>query len=785
MRPDPSHDRSYRRPKQLQQARSALARATSAQLALGLFAAVFFLAACITIFHGHSSHSSAGTPGLAADSWSGAQQGSSLPLSSSSVYRGASASTLLSGASLGQSRSSLPPVNVCILSADFWGLKEAGGTATAYHLLANMADFLLSPTAYMLAALRQRGWTLPAARAVLPNILPTAEAPMPTQRLARPVWRVAFFGRLEERKGIKLFMEAVSKVDFAKHPRFEVYMVGSDSTVGMFTSRDYLEQASRAWPWPTHILTDLSRAAALQTIQQEGMLLVMASLIENMPFVVAEAAVLQVPFLVLDVGGISEMLDPTLHADTILQQPFAPNLAAKLLEVLDRGQLETAVLSAAITTGKEQWALWHAAFQADRPARTAQDLQRREKVAQPVSKPAKQLLVVRMPAGAPQPSLSLKQSLCQGAAGLGGRKFDYNHVLLMPPGFDFLHSTATPQQLEVLADIAFSPSQPNAPAALTFGAVLPTNVVGYASSPTWTLYDGKETNCSESVPVLLPTDTFCDAFLAESGDFKVYTSWTLSTMLRQAGLTMHTFPEAMFRVTAWTASGANCQLTAIPARNITHQVAANMYTDAEDLLRNLHMAPWPKPLASLRQDFLDYQGHRGWQFYFTDPRGRPAGMQWSNEDSQAVLDGRWGCEAYDYPSMHKFLLHPCASTGSPGCCGGTMHSNAAIRLRSNFKAEPALAIVAFEVYPVCGDGLDVSVVWTPRATGKAQTLYSWAFDPVKEGGQPYRQQFQYELAAYPGDALDVVADARGNHACDGVYIVDLQLWAADQSTSLQ
>ena len=29
-----------------------------------------------------------------------------------------------------------PLLNVCILTADFWGLKSAGGTATAYHLLA-------------------------------------------------------------------------------------------------------------------------------------------------------------------------------------------------------------------------------------------------------------------------------------------------------------------------------------------------------------------------------------------------------------------------------------------------------------------------------------------------------------------------------------------------------------------------------------------------------------------------------------------------------------------------
>ena len=30
------------------------------------------------------------------------------------------------------------PLGVCIMTADFWGLKSAGGTATAYHLLAQV-----------------------------------------------------------------------------------------------------------------------------------------------------------------------------------------------------------------------------------------------------------------------------------------------------------------------------------------------------------------------------------------------------------------------------------------------------------------------------------------------------------------------------------------------------------------------------------------------------------------------------------------------------------------------
>lgn len=42
-----------------------------------------------------------------------------------------------------------PQLKVCILTADFWGMKAAGGTATAYHLLAGVLagskDFKAGP----------------------------------------------------------------------------------------------------------------------------------------------------------------------------------------------------------------------------------------------------------------------------------------------------------------------------------------------------------------------------------------------------------------------------------------------------------------------------------------------------------------------------------------------------------------------------------------------------------------------------------------------------------------
>lgn len=65
----------------------------------------------------------------------------------------------------------------------------------------------------------------------------------------------------------------------------------------------------------------LYRDKALATISADGILLVLASMIDNMPYVLAEASVMRIPLLIYDVGGVTEMIDPKLHADIICGTP--------------------------------------------------------------------------------------------------------------------------------------------------------------------------------------------------------------------------------------------------------------------------------------------------------------------------------------------------------------------------------------------------------------------------------------------------------------------------------
>ena len=71
----------------------------------------------------------------------------------------------------------------------------------------------------------------------------------------KPVWRLAFFSRFEERKGLKVFVKAVQQLQAAVggegrpvlDPRFEVHFVGAEARIDMRPSTDWLRTKTAAW----------------------------------------------------------------------------------------------------------------------------------------------------------------------------------------------------------------------------------------------------------------------------------------------------------------------------------------------------------------------------------------------------------------------------------------------------------------------------------------------------------------------------------------------------------
>ncbi|KAK9805857.1 hypothetical protein WJX73_008965 [Symbiochloris irregularis] len=640
----------------------------------------------------------------------------------------------------------------------------------AERMANQLNDIEISPTNYMTAFLRQRGWKLPRDTITIPNVIPEVEpAALKMMGQEKEVWRVAFFSRLEERKGIKLFTEAVANLNVSGLPRFEVFFVGSEAKIDMRPSSVWLKETTSKWPWKTNLRVGATRDEALDILSSDGVLLVLCSLIDNMPYVVAEAAVKGIPFLVFDVGGTLEMFNGKAHPQNVVLEPSLEALTAKLSEVLHQGKIRSVKLNDAVTNGRQLWLQWHADFAKKFQSLVAEDEQLLAQVAKPPAEAA-QLNIIRL--NGSHNALELWEPLCKDHPATDNRP-----LLLLPPEYEFLDPKKGPTELWKIATIA---AQRNNVGALTFGAQLPSGKHSFPTSPTWMMYGGDDVHCVENAPVLIDRLGFCKAFLAEARVFRHYTTWVLAMLLHQQDMQLHTYPQAMFKVLNFTSQGYSCMPDKVPVdRALTFPVASNLYRDAEELLRNLHLAPFSKPMVSLIDDFPVQQKHKGWQFgYLTSNTSDEISyLKWHHADTGLVRDGKWSCGSttFDYPSMHHSLLHPCANAGG-GCCNSSAYAPFVLRYESFFHSRQALLVLAYEVWPTCGDGLDFIVRLTPAGSKKkTQVLLKRGYEP-DANGQPNRQKIEWRLHIRTGDVIDFIVDPRTNHDCDGLYIVDVSIW---------
>lgn len=471
------------------------------------------------------------------------------------------------------------------------------------RLTMHLADDVKSPSAYMLAHLRQRGWRLPPNSSVIPNIVPQA-AQSSTVRQTREVWRLAFFGRLEERKGLKLFCEAIESLDTRYLPKLEVIFIGSEGQVNMVPSFKYVQERATSWPMPVTIYGGLSRAAAMKILKKGGYLLVFASLLENLPFALAEACIEQIPFITFNSGGVAELFDSKAHADVIVETVTAAALAERISAILHEGVLRTSVLHPNVKIGAALWREFH----------TGLDHSTRLRQTNILTPATRAVDVVQL--SFDHSSNKLKRDMCN--------KHSDAAFLLVPPEYG-LPSPFQVSKISFIAAQLTRLSTSRSLGAVVFGATLPNDMVSYPSSPTWVVYHGSEPRCVENTPLLILAELFCTHFQAEAGEFTVYQSWVLIHHLRMAGLITSTFPEPVFDLKNFTLTDSGCFADNFPAfRRLNNKYAANLIGSSEETLMTQHVAPLPRPVVSFRAQFDRFQGQHGWQYIAIDDTGKPS-----------------------------------------------------------------------------------------------------------------------------------------------------------------
>jgi O-antigen biosynthesis protein len=228
-----------------------------------------------------------------------------------------------------------------------------------------LADVVVSPSQYMLAWMQRRGWVLPAACYVQQNVaapnLKVPLAPARHEQAARRARNLVFFGRLEARKGIGLFCDALDLLNVPNPPDFSVAFLGKNGRVAGRDGVSFIRQRAEKWPFPYRLLNDYSREAALQFLSEDaGRIAIIPSLEDNLPSTVVECLACNIPFLAGRGGGIPELIaDSDLDRTTFL--PDAVQLANHLAIAIRDG---VPVARSAIDAeeNRQRWIKWHSAL---------------------------------------------------------------------------------------------------------------------------------------------------------------------------------------------------------------------------------------------------------------------------------------------------------------------------------------------------------------------------------------------------------------------------------------
>ena len=203
-----------------------------------------------------------------------------------------------------------------------------------------LADVVVSPSAYMVEWMRQQGWRLPTA-AVIPLLTRSAATgespPQPVVQSNGAVHRLAFFGRLEERKGVRPFVAGLNALAPELLEGIEVEFLGRATTeVTPERVEALLSETARNALGGVSFETELDQHEALARLSRPGTVAFMPSLEDNSPATIYECLERGIPFMASALGGASELVAPE-ERTRVLFEPTVGGIATALQYALAGG----------------------------------------------------------------------------------------------------------------------------------------------------------------------------------------------------------------------------------------------------------------------------------------------------------------------------------------------------------------------------------------------------------------------------------------------------------------
>ena len=184
-----------------------------------------------------------------------------------------------------------------------------------------LADTVICGSAHLLEWMRAAGYALPARSFVWPNVFPAPD-PSPAaaaERAARngaPLDEVVFFGRLEPRKGLILFVDAIDRL--ARQGRAPARVTFLGGSAQFFNGLRHIQDRAEHWPARVRTITDFGAREAIAYLSHPGRLAVIPSLLENSSVAVMECLQEGIPFVAAATGGTPELVASQDHGRALV-----------------------------------------------------------------------------------------------------------------------------------------------------------------------------------------------------------------------------------------------------------------------------------------------------------------------------------------------------------------------------------------------------------------------------------------------------------------------------------
>lgn len=218
-------------------------------------------------------------------------------------------------------------------------------------------DIALFPSRHIFDWVVSRGWKLPRIRYYTPlPYIPDGETRVEPDGERVGIREIVFFGRLETRKGLEIFCDAIDMADIGTLDNVSVTFLGRPGAVNNMPAEDYISSRARNWTVTPGILKSCSRAEALRYLKRAGVLAVVPSLGDNSPYSVIECLYEGVPVIATKRGGIPELF--SARSPDCQVEANAESLGEALIDAVRNGA-KRGVSARSIEKVNDLWLRFH------------------------------------------------------------------------------------------------------------------------------------------------------------------------------------------------------------------------------------------------------------------------------------------------------------------------------------------------------------------------------------------------------------------------------------------